>query len=108
MILAYTTESGEIKRMRLRPFSANESLTIGRDKKATITIDDRNCSRIHSSIRYANNKFLICDMGSKNGTHKNGERIKESMLEQGDTFQIGNTVFKIEVEERPEESGVWQ
>lgn len=66
-------------------------ITIGRDPSANIiiTTPDKQVSRHHASLKLAENGVHLKDLGSKNGTHHNGDRLVDPvMLEDGDTIQI--------------------
>lgn len=52
-------------------------------------------SRQHFGIFYKNGKFYIYDLGSKNGTYVNGERVrcmKSTMLRPGDVITVAKVV----------------
>ena len=62
---------------------------IGRAPDTTIFIDDASVSRIHASIHVAGEATLH-DLGSKNGTFLNGERVTEPrVLHHRDTIAAG-------------------
>jgi len=65
------------------------SVIIGRDNTCEIVIADRQVSRRHARLTITSNGVLLEDLGSKNGTHRNGERVDEPVvLEDGDSVQV--------------------
>lgn len=66
-----------------------KSLLIGRDSACDIVIPDRQVSRRHARFSNTLEGVLVEDLGSKNGTHKNGNRISnKTLLQDGDLIQI--------------------
>ena len=66
-------------------------LLIGRDPNCDIVIitHDKQVSRRHAQITVEEDRVLLKDLNSKNGTHLNSQRIEgEVQLEDGDTIQI--------------------
>lgn len=62
---------------------------IGRDNTCDIVIADRQVSRQHASISITSRGLLLEDLGSKNGTHYNGQQLeKPTLLNDGDIVQI--------------------
>ena len=84
--------------VRLREIPHSKVITIGRGKEATVVIDDPKASRIHTSIWYWDDIFVIRDMGSSNGTVLNGEKVDVAKLKPGDVVQIGDTELHMESE----------
>jgi hypothetical protein len=73
-------------------------LSIGRSKEADVRIDDRYASSIHARVFSREGSFYVEDMSSTNGTLLNGATLQgEAELIDGDTVQIGDTVFRLEV-----------
>jgi hypothetical protein len=73
-------------------------LSIGRSKEADVQIDDRYASSIHARVLSRESRFYVEDMNSTNGTLLNGATLQgEAELIDGDTLQIGDTVFRFEV-----------
>ncbi|HEU0032129.1 MAG TPA: sigma 54-interacting transcriptional regulator [Kofleriaceae bacterium] len=65
-------------------------VTFGRSRGATITVDHEKVSRMHARVRRAGNVIEVEDLGSRNGTRINGERIDSvRRLERGDELAIG-------------------
>lgn len=67
----------------------NESILIGREATCDIAIIDRQVSRHHARLIPSPNGVYLEDLGSKNGTHYNGEPLQErTLLQDGDVIQI--------------------
>lgn len=63
--------------------------SIGRWEDNDIVIDDRWISRTHARIRREHDQYVLEDLGSKNGTMVNGQRIAEPVtLSDGDEIQL--------------------
>jgi hypothetical protein len=72
-------------------------LSIGRSGEADVQIEDRYASSIHARVFPRGDRFLVEDMRSTNGTLLNGASLHgEAELIDGDTIQIGDTVFRFE------------
>ena len=73
-------------------------LSIGRSKECDVQIDDRYASGLHARVFERGGRHFVEDMSSTNGTLLNGATLKgEAELIDGDTVQIGDTVFRFEV-----------
>ena len=73
-------------------------LSIGRSKEADVRIEDRYASSIHARVFSREGRFYVEDMNSTNGTLLNGATLHgEAELIDGDTIQIGDTIFRLEV-----------
>lgn len=67
----------------------HRSLLIGRDPTCDIVIPTREVSREHARLIQDRQGVLLEDLGSKNGTYRNGERIREkTYLLDGDMVQV--------------------
>jgi steroid delta-isomerase-like uncharacterized protein len=68
-------------------------LTIGREKKNDIVIDDSGVSRTHVRLFVENDGYTIQDLGSTNGTLVNDTQITQPYhLRIGDTIRLGGNV----------------
>jgi hypothetical protein len=72
-------------------------LSVGRSKEADVQIEDRYASSLHARVFSREGRFFVEDMNSTNGTLLNGATlVGEAELIDGDTMQIGDTVFRFE------------
>ena len=67
---------------------AGGELTIGRVPGNGIVIDNAGVSRRHAVIRVQDDKVLIEDLGSANGTFVRGEKIDKHELQDGDEILV--------------------
>lgn len=67
---------------------------IGRASKVDIHIDEDAISRSHAVIEQRDNRMLIRDLESTNGTFVNNQSVDEEKLRDGDQIKIGRTIFK--------------
>ena len=67
----------------------HKSLLIGRDASSDVPVLNRQVSRRHAMLTRASEGVLLEDLGSKNGTHRNGKTVTGPvMLKDGDVIQI--------------------
>ena len=79
-------QTGPLKGQR---WSLSKPLLIGRESTCDIIVPDRMVSRFHARLTPVQDGFLIEDLGSKNGTHCNGNLVNERVqLRDGDVLQI--------------------
>ena len=70
-------------------FLPEKPVAIGRDAANDIVVDDEPVSKRHARLTFANNEMTLWDVGSKNGTFVNGERITNRKLQPGDVVSVG-------------------
>jgi len=70
----------------------NDRFTIGRDTTSRLCIKGELVSRNHAMIVHQNEKWILYDLESTNGTWVNGQRIAQHILRHGDQIQIGPAV----------------
>ena len=63
--------------------------TIGRSPDCGVFLDDVTVSRRHAALVKRDNRWMIDDLGSLNGTFVNRRRVDSAPLEDGDEIQIG-------------------
>lgn len=67
--------------------------SIGRDASNDISLSDEAISAQHAKIRIEEEKYVIYDLVSENGTQVNGEKIVYKEIKENDEIQIGETVL---------------
>ena len=79
-------QNGPLKGLR---WTLNKPLLIGREATCEIVVADRMVSRFHARITPMSEGIVLEDLGSKNGTHCNGNLVEgRVVLQDGDTVQI--------------------
>ncbi len=110
-ILAETIDTGSALGQRLERVNENsqssyllfdeskmkitERMTVGRDPKCNIVIDNKLVSRHHATIQKIKDDFYIKDEESTNGTFVNGTRIEKDKfmkINSGDKIAIGTEI----------------
>ena len=66
-----------------------EVTTVGRHPNADIFLDDVTVSRRHAEFVRKGKSFVVRDLGSLNGTYRDGRSIEVVQLNDGDEVQIG-------------------
>jgi hypothetical protein len=75
---------------------------IGRGEDADIRIDDPLVSQEHARITRRADSYYLVDLGSRNGTLLNGERVREARMRTKDRVKIATTTVIFLEEERGE------
>jgi len=75
-----------------------EPITVGRDPKNDIVLDDRRVSRRHAEVRLRLGRYTLYDLQSTNGTFVNGRRIAEMVLSDDDRITIGGAELLVRLE----------
>lgn len=96
--LVLQTRDGIVKK-----FALPATLTvIGRRQDCDLCIPLMGVSRRHCQINQDEGNLKIRDLGSKNGTYINDEKIEEAQLNPGDSLRIGALKFTIQIDGVPE------
>ena len=84
-----------------------ESFVVGRSSKADLTIPDRSMSRMHARLYQDQGKWLVEDLGSRNGTLLGGRAVDHpAQLGHGSVIQVGSTSLTLREATRPVSSVV--
>jgi len=90
--LVLLTGSDEARRVRIR----HQGHVIGRSPDADIHIDDPYSSEFHARVGLQDERVVVHDLGSTNGTYVNGRRVTSpTSASRGDTVQIGKTILEV-------------
>jgi pSer/pThr/pTyr-binding forkhead associated (FHA) protein len=85
----------------------DDDCSIGRTGGNSIVLGDGSVSSRHAKVARSGDGFVVTDLGSRNGTFVNGERVTEpKALTDGDTVRFGKVVltFNIAAQTRPPEA----
>ena len=74
-------------------FSSDVVVRIGRSASCELRLDDASCSRVHATVEFTRDQFVIRDAGSTNGVRVNGKRVVEAAIQYGDRFSLGRNIF---------------
>ena len=99
-ILRYESEG----RREEFPISAPE-INIGRGPDNQIILTDYGISRRHCRIVWDGENCRVIDLGSRNGTKVNSERITDVELQSGDEITLGRFPLSVVADEGGEEAG---
>lgn len=89
--LSVRDERGREQRLQM----AGESLTFGRGLENDVVLDSLTVSREHARLERTDGLFLE-DLGSRNGTFVNGQRVQRARVGPGDRIRLGATELHIE------------
>lgn len=91
-----------------RVFPLYQRLTIGRHSTNDIPLPDRKVSKRHAVVGRVKGQIVVKDLGSRNGTFVNGERVEKAVLANGDRVKVGSVVLRLFQAEKPVRSEVDQ
>ena len=75
---------------------AGASFTMGRHPDNDLSLRDDLASRFHCSIELdESGRWVLADLGSRNGTRLNGERVGTQSLRDGDVITVGRHAFTV-------------
>jgi len=71
------------------------TLVIGRRESCDIVLRFPNVSGVHCELYILDDKLMVKDLNSSNGTRINNEYIEESSINSGDVISIGKHKYNI-------------
>jgi pSer/pThr/pTyr-binding forkhead associated (FHA) protein len=74
--------------------AGKERFKIGRAVGSDLKLTDGKISREHCLLESVRDHHIIIDLESSNGTVVNGERVKKTVLKEGDYIRLGFTLLK--------------
>ena len=78
------------------PSGTQDSFTIGRDTACDLVLLDMTVSRSHAGLRREAGRWLLSDVGSRNGTRLNGWRVTAPVpLRAGDEITFGSMTMVV-------------
>jgi pSer/pThr/pTyr-binding forkhead associated (FHA) protein len=94
----FILESGSTEK---KVFPFYQRLTIGRHSTNDVMLADRMVSKRHAVVGRVKGRIVVKDLGSRNGTFVNGDRVEKAILVSGDRLKIGNAMLRFFREEEP-------
>lgn len=73
------------------PAHPRQTFVIGRSPGCDLAVEDRAVSRRHAELRYEGGRWLLTDLGSRNGTRVNGWAVAAAQVFDGDELVVGRT-----------------
>ena len=75
---------------------ASGELLIGRHPSSDVVLSNRSVSRRHARLVFRDDKWIVQDLRSTNGTTVNGTRVGRCELRPGDHLLLGDELLRID------------
>ncbi len=72
---------------------ADQPVTLGRSVLSDVNIPDVLVSRRHCELKVVDQRLILRDLSSTNGTIVNGEVVEDCVLNEGDVLVLGQSEF---------------
>jgi pSer/pThr/pTyr-binding forkhead associated (FHA) protein len=82
----------------------DRAIVIGRDPSCDLFFSDQKLSRRHARIELGADGVKLTDLGSRNGSWVNEQRVEERLLQVDDKVRVGRLQITIEEDPQPETS----
>ncbi len=73
---------------------AGQEVLVGRHRDCGIVLFDSSVSRRHARLQATPQGVMLEDLGSRFGTHCNGQKVTKRILAQGDRLQLGRVLLE--------------
>ncbi len=88
---AVTTRAGTLTLGR------RDRVLLGRSGCCDVSVGGRSVSRVHAALVRRRHAWWIEDLGSRNGTWLDGERVRERRLSHGDIVHLGSEPVRFSI-----------
>lgn len=78
-----------------RTVTVKGPVVVGKAKDVELSLADRAVSRRHVELRPAGDGLWLRDLESTNGTFLRGTRVREAVLQPGESFKVGRTRIEV-------------
>jgi hypothetical protein len=82
----------QLTNKRVFPFYAR--MILGRHSTNDIPLPDRTVSKRHAAIGRVRGQAVVKDLGSRNGTFVNGQKVEKAILSCGDRLKVGSVMLR--------------
>jgi Nif-specific regulatory protein len=83
------------------PLAPRGETLLGRGGACQVALPDPICSRVHARIVADDERWVVADNKSRNGTYVNGQKVSEATLGDGHVIRIGTTELEFHESEEP-------
>lgn len=83
------------------PLAPRGDTLLGRGGACQVALPDPICSRVHARIAADDERWVVADNKSRNGTYVNGQKVSEATLGDGHVIRIGTTELEFHESEEP-------
>ena len=80
---------------------SDQEVRVGSGEHCELVLSDERVSRLHLGVRESGGRFLVRDLGSKNGTLYEGSLVTEVRVGPGATFKVGRSFLRIQPRPQP-------
>ncbi len=91
--LHVTLPDGASRDLVLDRDAGSAGFTLGRLPDNSFCLSEGSASKRHAAVRFQDGRWVVCDLGSSNGTYVNGDAVTVHPLRHGDEIRIGETVL---------------
>ena len=77
-------------------------VSVGRDVRCEVMVNHSSVSRRHAEVVRLAEGYLLRDLGSRNGSFVNGQRVEEYLLQDGDVVGFGDKQLIFQAPKQPE------
>jgi two-component system, cell cycle response regulator len=82
--------------LRFAVLDKRRPIEVGRDTACALCLTDTSVSRRHARLAFVGAELRVEDLGSRNGTRINGNRIQEAALLAGDRLEVGTVLLRFD------------
>ncbi len=83
------------------PLAPRGDTLLGRGGACQVALPDPICSRVHARIVAEEERWVVADNKSRNGTYVNGQKVGKATLGDGHVIRIGTTELEFHESEEP-------
>jgi hypothetical protein len=84
------------------PSHGDREVVLGRSRECDCVLAEPSVSRRHAQLRHDGDRWVLRDLGSRNGTRVNGVRVLDEMeVRAGDRVSFGDARYRLAEARRP-------